>query len=188
MFRLNPERIIQWLNLNGLIEPPLPADQTEAKAWLLQQMGAVDPYEGVAPEAEITHAVFGLVHSFSHLVLRQAVVLSGFDRSSLSEYLFPRALSFVLYSNNRSSFNIGGLHTLFEQSLHEHLANLREKGEACVYDPVCMAEGGSCHACLHVSEVSCEYFNRNLGRKYLFGRIEDDGNEYIGYWDRRRLG
>jgi hypothetical protein len=126
-------------------------------------MGTVNPYLEIPEEETITRAVYGLVHSFSHLVLRQAVIQSGFDRTSLSEYLFPHGLSFVLYSNNRSSFTIGGLYTLFEQTLHEHLRAVQDKGGVCVYDPVCMEETGACHACMHTSELSWERIHWLLG-------------------------
>ncbi len=187
MFRLDPVRVLRWLELNGLAAGDLPdyGDEKAVRAWILNQMTSINPFREIPENQPITRAVYGLVHSFSHLVLRQAVIQSGFDRTSLSEYLFPRALSFVLYSNNRSKFTIGGLYTLFEQTLHEHLRAVVDKGEACVYDPVCMEETGACHACMHISEMSCEHFNRNLSRRYLFGRIEPDGSEFIGYWDER---
>ncbi len=187
MFRLNPARVLRWLVLNGLTTGDLPdyTDEGAVRAWILNRMASINPFQEVPEGQPITRAVHGLVHSFSHLVLRQAVIQSGFDRTSLSEYLFPRALSFVLYSNNRSKFTIGGLYTLFEQTLHEHLRAVVDNGEACVYDPVCMEEIGACHACMYVSEMSCEHFNRNLSRKYLFGRIEPDGSEFVGYWDER---
>lgn len=190
MFRLDPARVLRWLTLNGLTTGNLPDynDQVSVRAWILNQMVSIDPFQEIPEDEPITSAVYGLVHSFSHLVLRQAVIQSGFDRTSLSEYLFPRALSFVLYSNNRSKFTIGGLYTLFEQTLHEHLRTVMDKGGACVYDPVCMEEAGACHACMHISEMSCEHFNRNLNRKYLFGRIEADGSEFVGYWDERCTG
>ena len=187
MFRLDPVRVLRWLALNGLATGNLPDcnDQAAVRAWILNRMGSINPYEDIPESDPVTRAVYGLVHSFSHLVLRQAVIQSGFDRTSLSEYLFPRALSFVLYSNNRSKFTIGGLYTLFEQTLHQHLRAVLDKGGMCVYDPVCMEEAGACHACMYISELSCEHFNRNLSRKYLFGRIEPDGSEFIGYWDQR---
>ena len=190
MFRLDPARVLRWLTLNGLTTGSLPdySDRASVRAWILNRMASIDPFQEIPEDEPITRAVYGLVHSFSHLVLRQAVIQSGFDRTSLSEYLFPRALSFVLYSNNRAKFTIGGLYTLFEQTLHEHLRAVMDKSEACVYDPVCMEEAGACHACMHVSEISCEHFNRNLSRKYLFGRIEADGSEFIGYWDGRCTG
>lgn len=187
IFRLNPFRVLKWLALNDLVvdSPPDQRNDANVRAWILNHMGSVNQYYEIPESDPITRVVFGLVHSFSHLVLRQAVIQSGFDRTSLSEYLFPRALSFVIYSNNRSKFTIGGLYTLFEQTLHEHLRAVKERSEACVYDPVCIEESGSCHACIYVSEMSCENFNRNLSRKYLFGRIEPDGREFIGYWDER---
>ncbi|WP_069802326.1 hypothetical protein [Thermogemmatispora onikobensis] len=186
LFRLNLRRVMRWLRLNGLItEEPAADDEATLHAWILNRMKNVNPFREITRDQPVTQAIFGLVHSFSHLVLRQAVILSGFDRTSLSEYLFPRALSFVLYSNNRTAFTIGGLYTLFEQTLHEHLRAVMNAGEICIYDPVCLEEMGACHACMHISEMSCEYFNRNLHRKYLFGRLEPDGREYIGYWDQR---
>lgn len=190
MFRLEPARLLRWLALNELVTGSLPDydDEAAVRAWILNRMRSVNPFQEIPEDEPVARAVYGLVHSFSHLVLRQAVIQSGFDRTSLSEYLFPRALSFVLYSNNRSKFTIGGLYTLFEQTLHEHLRAVVDRGEACVYDPVCMEEVGACHACMHISELSCEHFNRNLSRKYLFGRIEPDGSEFIGYWDERCLG
>lgn len=185
MFRLDPARVLHWLALNGLTSGDLPdyQDESAVRSWILNRMGSVNPFQEIPEKDPITRAIYGLVHSFSHLVLRQAVIQSGFDRTSLSEYLFPRSLSFVLYSNNRTKFTIGGLYTLFEQTLHEHLRAVLDRGEACVYDPVCMEETGACHACMYISELSCEHFNRNLSRKYLFGRIEPDRSEFIGYWD-----
>ncbi|WP_376794441.1 hypothetical protein [Thermogemmatispora sp.] len=186
LFRLDLRRVIRWLRLNGLITEELPGDnEATLHAWILNRMKAGNPLQEIARDHPVARAIVGLVHSFSHLVLRQAVILSGFDRTSLSEYLFPRALSFVLYSNNRTAFTIGGLYTLFEQALHEHLHQVMTAGGACIYDPVCLEETGACHACMHISEMSCEHFNRNLHRKYLFGRLESDGREYIGYWDQR---
>jgi hypothetical protein len=187
MFRLDPTRVLRWLRLNGLVDGQLPdpGDAPGNRAWILNRMESINPFEEIPESAPVTRAVYGLIHSLSHLVLRQAVILSGFDRTSLSEYIFPRGLSFVLYSNNRAKFTIGGLYTLFEQTLHEHLRSVLDKGELCVYDPVCMEETGACHACMHISELSCEHFNRNLSRRYLFGRIEGDDSEFIGYWDGR---
>ncbi len=173
MFRLNPVRVFRWLKYNGLTDGYDLAslddeDEVKIRAWILNQMRTVDPFQQIPESDPINCAVYSLVHSFSHLVLRQAVIQSGFDRTSLSEYLFQRALAFVVYSNNRSAFTIGGLYTLFEQTLHEHLRAAIDRSETCVYDPVCIENTGACHACMYISEMSCEHFNRNLDRKYLF--------------------
>jgi len=91
MFRLDPIRVLRWLVLNGLATDNEPdySDERKARAWILNQMSSINPFQEIPEGQPITRAVYGLIHSFSHLVLRQAVIQSGFDRTSLSEYLFP---------------------------------------------------------------------------------------------------
>jgi hypothetical protein len=91
------------------------------------------------------------------------------SRTSLAEFLLPRSLSFVIYSNQRTDFNIGGLYTLIEASLRELLGEVDRRGNDCVYDPVCSRDGSACHNCMYLSEVSCTHLNRNVGRDFVFG-------------------
>jgi len=127
--------------------------------------------------------VFGLLHTLCHLCIRQAALLCGLDRTSLAEYILPRALSFALYCNHRFGATIGALVSLYEQSLYEWLNAVREN-RRCVYDPACVDHGGSCHACTHLAETSCRFFNLNLGRAFLFGGYDSElGNIQYGYLD-----
>ena len=73
--------------------------------------------------------------------------------------------------------------SLFEQSLAEWLAEIRSC-RRCVYDPVCIDRGGSCHACTHLAETRCRFFNLNLGRPFLFGGSDPiAGNIDVGFLD-----
>jgi len=112
--------------------------------------------------------VFGLLHTLSHLAIRQAALLCGLERTSLSEYVLPCSLEFFLYSNHREGRTIGALTALFEQSLLAWLTEIIETRD-CVYDPICRDHGSSCHACIHLAETSCRFFNLNLSRSFLFG-------------------
>jgi len=129
----------------------------------------------------ITYFVYHLLHSYSHLVLKHATQLSGISRTSLAEFLMPRSLSFVFYSNQRTDFNIGALYTLVESSLRDLLGEMTARGDDCVYDPVCSREGAACHNCLHLSEVSCVHFNRNLGRDFVYGSKSTTEKDITGY-------
>ena len=123
------------------------------------------------------------VRERDHLYVRRAALLCGLDRTSLNEYLLPKSLSCVVYSSHRFGQTIGALTALFEQSLQEWLTQVRDS-RRCVYDPVCADQGGSCHACTHLSEISCQFFNLNLGRSFLFGgRDLEMGNITVGYFD-----
>lgn len=166
-----------WLEDTGLepsrTEPLSNWGDEDIRAWLLSNVGEVPELDSLSidvhDEQIIAYMVYNLVHSMSHLALKQVSKLSGMSRTSLAEYLLPRALSFVIYSNQRTDYNIGGMYTLVESSLNDLLTEINQRGNDCVYDPVCSREGSSCHNCLYISEVSCTHLNRNLGRDFVFG-------------------
>ena len=89
----------------------------------------------------------------------------------------------VALCNHRFGATIGALTSLFEQSFSEWLTDVRAT-RRCVYDPVCATGGGSCHACSHLAETSCRFFNLNLSRAFLFGgRDPTAGEVLVGYLD-----
>lgn len=187
VLRLNHDRVYRWLVRNGFAPPPLPSSATDQnlarQAYFVQLFDEVQPAVTIRSEQPHARMVFGLLHTMSHLCIRQAALLCGLDRTSLSEYVLPRALSFALYCNHRFGATIGALTSLFEQTLEEWLGQVRD-ARRCVYDPVCSAQGGSCHACAHLAETSCRFFNLNLSRAFLFGGTDAELNEIsIGYFD-----
>jgi hypothetical protein len=127
-----------------------------------------------------------LVHTMSHVLLDK-IEWSGFASSSIGEYLMPDTLSFVIYANRYAEAKIGGLTTLFEQRLPLWLLDAAQSGRACVYDPLCSEDGGSCAGCLH-REHNCPFFNARLSRAVLYGgKMPEDeqGRQSTirhGYW------
>ena len=110
-------------------------------------------------------------------------MLCGLDHTSLSEYVLPRTLTVALYCNHRFGATIGALSALFEQSLSEWL-NAVQETRRCVYDPVCRDRTANCHACTHLPETSCRFFNLNLSRAFLFGGHDSElGEIQLGYFD-----
>lgn len=185
------EVVDEWLAGTGVdvsqTEPQSDWSEADIRAWLLTNVGEVPELEAMPIDAEgeemIAYMVYHLVHSYSHLALKQVAQLSGMSRTSMAEYLLPRALSFVIYSNQRTDFNIGGMYTLVESSLDDLLSGIDQRGNDCVYDPVCSREGASCHSCLYISEVSCTHLNRNLGRDFVYGSKSLSERGIRGYLD-----
>lgn len=173
LVRLNPFKIIQWLKDNGLTpEVPNGTDSTLSEiAYFVQLFSELSCRSTIDqnPEARM---VFGLLHTYSHLCIRQAALLAGLDSTSLSEYILPHTLTIAIYSNHRFGASIGALSTLFEDDLQSWFDNISEASR-CIYDPVCSDQGGSCHACTHLAETSCRYFNLNLSRAFLFGGYDE---------------
>ena len=185
MMRLDSDRVIRWLERNGQ-SVRLPSGSGEnsllVNAFFVQLFDDIELRETITDNT-IARMVFGLLHSLSHLCVRRAALLCGLDRNSLNEYLLPKSLSFAVFSNHRFGATIGALTSLYEQSLAEWFNQVLDSRK-CVYDPVCADNEGSCHACLHLAEISCQVFNLNLGRAFLFGGEDPHlGRIHVGYLD-----
>ena len=182
---LDPTRVSLWLERNEFPPAlPLGSDPDLARqAYFVQMFDDTPLRQTLGSDPAQARLVFGLLHTLSHLCVRQASLLCGLDRTSLSEYLLPRALTFAIYCNHRFGATIGALTALFEQSLAEWLNTMRNT-RRCVYDPVCSDREGNCHACTHLAETSCRFFNLNLGRAFLFGGNDPVlGRIKLGYFD-----
>ena len=181
--RLDAERVIEWLELNGhaIDLPRATSTSVSQKSAFVKMFQDVSLHETIPPEAAPARLTFGLLHTLSHLSVRRAALLCGLDHTSLSEYLFPRSLSYAIYCNHRFGATIGALTSLFEQTASEWLSSI-ESSDKCVYDPVCKETTGNCHVCLHLAETSCRFFNLNLNRALLFGGKDTQlGRIKVGY-------
>jgi ribosomal protein L40E len=189
LISLNPDRVIAWLEKNGC-QPMIPSGTDPSlarKAYFIQLLSGMPLRETLHVERREGRMVFGLLHTLSHLSVRRAALLCGLDPTSLSEYLLPAALTFALYCNHRFGATIGALTALFEQSLTEWL-NAVSEARRCVYDPMCRDRSSNCHACTHLAETSCRFFNLNLSRAFLFGGHDSElGNISVGYFDTSLL-
>lgn len=186
LITLDPERVCAWLTANGY--PPAIPNGTDSEcsrlAYFVKLFDSVSLRVTISGTASAeARMVFGLLHTFSHFCVRQVALLCGLDRTSLSEYLLPKSLTFAIYSNHRFGATIGALSALFEQNIVEWLSAIQEN-RRCVYDPVCRDAGGNCHACTHLAETSCRFFNLNLSRAFLFGGLDVElGHLTVGYFD-----
>jgi hypothetical protein len=172
-------------------EIPDKNDLLGLKSWFLSNIhqDEIPVYDEISKDLAKTQHVYTLIHTLSHVLVRKAAGLVGMDKDSLAEIIFPNIPAIAIYTNNAHDFQIGGMHTLFETGIIPWLDMAMESVETCLYDPVCISSDASCHACLHLSEISCMHFNRDLGRQFLIGRKNKTGR-MLGYWEnefQRRL-
>lgn len=167
LFRLNPLRVAGWLADRGHLSA-LPFDPLEARLAVLRT--CTIPRAGEDPSLSTPGAdLLRLVHSMSHRVIRKISAFSGLERDSLSEYLIPLHLCFIVFANTRGDFVLGGLQALFENDLDKALNEVVRSEHRCGLDPGCEHNGAACAVCLHVGEPSCRFYNQFLSRTTLFG-------------------
>lgn len=181
------EEVSEWLTVDHArseTEPYAEWSEEEIRGWLVENMPPIPEYDTITldePMAVISYFVYHLVHSFSHQILKFGTSIIGMERTSISEYLLPRSLSFIIYTNQRTDFSLGGMHALVESGLDDLMKQISQDGNNCVYDPVCSRGGSTCFNCMFISEVSCSHLNRNLGRDFLFGSRRIADRDLVGF-------
>jgi hypothetical protein len=141
------------------------------------------------PEAGFPGVRFVLLHSLSHVLMRQIALECGYTAASVRERLYCRPLGqehgpmagiLIYTAASDSEGTLGGLVQLGQPvTLARQLQHALESMRICGSDPLCAehspvpdgrgVHGACCHACLFAPETSCERGNRFLDRTVLVG-------------------
>jgi len=127
---------------------------------------------------------FLLLHTLSHLLIRQVALECGYGSSSIRERIYvgtaaePATGILLSTAASDSEGTLGGLVALGKPvHLKRLLDNALWDAQRCSSDPLCAEHvpedpsetlhAAACHACLFASETSCEAGNRWLDRAVL---------------------
>ena len=130
-------------------------------------------------------ARFVLLHTLSHLLIRQIESEGGYPAASLLERIYcsrapkPMAAILIYVAVHDLAGSLGGLAALGEpRRFLGILLRALEHARWCSLDPVCGEHEGqgpellnraACHACALVPEPACEYGNILLDRGFIKG-------------------
>ncbi len=146
---------------------------------------------------------FLLLHTVSHLLIRQMSFECGYSVASLRERIYcssheegkEMAGIFVYTANGDSEGTLGGLvRQGYPDCLPHVFKKAIESSLVCSNDPVCIStEDGqgrdalnlaACHACTLLPETSCEEFNVFLDRGVVVGTFKNKNIGFYGDWVR----
>ena len=137
---------------------------------------------------------FVLLHTLSHLLMRQLCFECGYSSSSLTERLYcdPAENMAGLLIYTASADSEGALGGLVREGLPDRLYGTFKsalfRATWCSNDPICseMPQQGvqglnkaACHACTLVAETSCDHANSLLDRSVVLGTFDKPS---IGYF------
>lgn len=151
-------------------------------------------------EAGFPGARFVLLHSFSHVLMRQLAVECGYSAASIRERIYaaepgdpegPMAGVLIYTAATDSEGTLGGLVSLGEPAALERLMTEAFRiAELCASDPLCAEHevgthtdslhGAACHACMFSPETSCERANRYLDRGSLVHTVRGATAAFFG--------
>ena len=143
-------------------------------------------------------ARYVLLHSLSHLLIRQLSIECGYSGASIKERIYstyPDAgiemAGILLYtSSSDADGSLGGLvRNGLPKAFERIFKNMLEEASWCSSDPICIeshAQGydslnyAACHACTLLPETSCEMRNCLLDRGAVVGTLLDRERGYFG--------
>ncbi len=148
-------------------------------------------------EGRTTPMRYILLHTLSHLLIRQLSLDCGYSSASLRERIYcstddsTQMAGILIYT--ATSDSDGSLGGLVEMGIPERLGPVLiealEGARLCANDPLCAdrdvagtaahLNGAACHACLLVSETSCERSNHYLDRSVLVETIRHAGSHFL---------
>lgn len=178
---LNQERLRAW---------------EEANADRYLEMGA--RLEGLDIGKGMFSARYVLLHTLSHLLIRQLTIDCGYQEAALKERIYStypdgneEMAGILIYTSaSDSDGSLGGLVRQGETDLLETtVRNALQEASWCSSDPLCIdskSQGfnslnyAACHACTLLPETSCEARNCLLDRASVVGKPDDRTIGFFG--------
>ena len=147
-----------------------------------------------------------LIHSLSHILMRQLALEAGYVAASVRERIYsrnpgenpdfpePMAGLLIYTAAPDSEGTLGGLVSQGQPDiLREHLVKALTDAALCASDPLCAEHppstdgitlhAAACHACMFAPETSCEQGNRYLDRSVIVPTLARDSLAYFPAFD-----
>lgn len=172
LFILDKEKLVQWENqieVKNRIE--IIRDNAKDSDWLSHKIEA----EKLTPRKV-------LIHTLSHLIMRELQYVCGYPAASLQErlYVSDTMNGFLIAAFDGTDGYLGGLSNLCNDipNLNKIIESAISRASDCSLDPICYESEGqgvaqlnlaACHSCTLMPEVSCEHANLFLDRKLVTG-------------------
>jgi len=124
-----------------------------------------------------------LIHTFSHLLMKEFEFSCGYPTASLKErlYISPRMNGILIYTAEGSEGSMGGLIWQAQPAkIRNIIIKALNRANDCSSDPLCWeCEGqgifdmnlAACFSCSLTSETSCEELNLGLDRRVLIDPV-----------------
>lgn len=173
-FAFDSQAINQWSKQHGL------------EAYYKAKLESGSMGEFLESEMEMYgRAKFYLLHTFSHIIMKELEFSCGYPTASICERLYysDEMCGVLIYTADGAEGSMGGLVWQGQPQLIEGIIlSALQRATDCSADPLCWENSdglnkAACFSCAMVSETSCEQSNMGLDRRALvdpeFGYFKD---------------
>ena len=174
-------RLTDWLDQIFLKEPGLGIRTEDLLRRIRSDEMLQSRYAHRFPNARFW-AKFVLLHTFSHLLVKELEFLCGYPATSLQERLYcdqDQMAGLLIYTVAGAEGSYGGLVSqAMPVNFKKIVDSALHRATDCASDPVCLHSEGqgigglnfaACYSCTLLPETSCEEFNSFLDRALVIG-------------------
>ncbi|AZQ58099.1 hypothetical protein EJ994_04480 [Maribacter sp. MJ134] len=172
-FDFEDEKLISWMQSNHLIK--------ERISIIVTNHNNLD--SNFNETLDIT-AKYILLHTFSHLIIKELEYLCGYPATSIKERLYLddelKMNGLLIYTIAGSEGSYGGLTSICDDDkIGKLIESAIIRAKDCATDPICYHTNGqgvsnlnlsACFSCALLPETSCEMFNCYLDRRILIDK------------------
>jgi len=133
--------------------------------------------------SEVITPKFLLIHTLSHLIIKELEYDCGYPAASLQErlYIGEKMFGFMIKAIEGTEGSLGGLVSQCDDldNLNRIINSALERAKDCSSDPICENSDGqgvenlnlaACYSCALLPDISCEMFNSFLDRSLLINK------------------
>jgi len=148
------------------------------------------------PEIGYPGARYIMLHTLSHLLVRELSMYCGYSTASIQERIYaststePPMAGILLYTAAADSDGtLGGLVEMGrKKTLEDMLFHALANAQCCPSDPLCASKrpqferfpnGAACHSCVFVPETTCENCNQFLDRSFVMNPLNDERRAFF---------
>lgn len=180
-FQFNDKEINNWIQLNKR------SLDERFNRFLNKEINISQQGSSIMQKIKNNGVKHFLIHSFSHMMMRELEFSCGYPTASLKERLYistnpDKLMSGVLiYTAEGSEGSMGGLVSQGEpEKIIEIIKKGLERSVNCSSDPLCWESEGqgifdlnlsACFSCSLVAETACEEMNLGLDRRVLVDEV-----------------
>lgn len=139
-----------------------------------------------------------LIHTFSHLIIKELEYLCGYPSTSIQERIYIdnelKMNGVLIYTVAGTEGSYGGITSICDnEQIGKLIVSAMMRATDCTTDPICYHSDGqgvgklnlsACFSCTLLPETSCEMFNSYLDRRILidkeYGYFKDLLPSFIG--------
>ena len=139
-----------------------------------------------------------LIHTFSHLIIKELEYLCGYPSTSIQERIYIdnelKMNGVLIYTVAGTEGSYGGITSICDsEQIGKLIVSAMMRATDCATDPICYHSDGqgvgklnlsACFSCTLLPETSCEMFNSYLDRRILidkeYGYFKDLLPSFIG--------